>query len=51
MNDEFVRVLHLNSKGSDNVARKIPQIHGNDNVCVAANRSRQYMPVVRIGEL
>jgi len=51
MKDEFVRVLRFNSKRSDGVRRKIPQVHRNDDICMAANRSRQHVPVVWIGEL
>src|SRR5260370_5399994 len=51
MKDEFVWVLGFNSKRSDGVGRKVPQVYRHDDVCMAANRSRQYMSVVRIGEL
>ena len=51
MKDEFVRVLGFNSKRSDGVGRKVPQVCRHDDVCMAANRRRQYMSVVRIGEL
>jgi hypothetical protein len=49
--DEFIRALHFNSKRSDRAARKVSQVHSNDDVCVAANSSRQHMPVARIWAL
>src|SRR6266849_6505516 len=51
MKDEFVRVLRFNSKRSDGVGRKVPQVYRHDDVCMAANRSRQHVPVIWIGEL
>ncbi len=51
MKDEFVRVLCFNSKRSDGIRRKVPQVHGHDDICVATNGRGQHMPVVRIGEL
>ena len=35
MKDEFVRVLHFNSKRSDGVRRKVPQVHRYDDICTA----------------
>ena len=36
---------------SDDVRRKIPQVHRNDDIWMAANSSRPHVPVVWIGEL
>jgi hypothetical protein len=47
----LIRVLRFNSKRSDGVGRKVPQVDRHDDVCMAANRSRQHVPVIWIGEL
>ncbi len=51
MKDEFVRVLHFNSKRSDGVRRKVPQVHRYDDICTAPNSGPQHLPVIWIGEV
>ena len=49
--NEFIGMLRLDPKGSNNVGWKIAKVHRDDHVRLAANGSGKDVSVVRIGQL
>lgn len=50
MPNEFVWMLHFNSKRPKNIRGKVLEVHRDNDIDAAGNRGCKDVPVIRVGE-